>query len=202
MACLILFLFLSSFALPGAIGTTSDQIVINEFDLNPPGNDNNGSVEEWVELYNPTSEAVDIGGWTLSTTSGATVSVTIPGGTVIGANGYYVHRRGSQWLDNDGESVILRDASGKQIDGTPARSDDDNNERSWSRYPNGQDTDSATDWRFFFCGLWASMCSWGDAPPFERGGTRSRPFVPESPWRSSDFSSCRPPSSAPSRSGR
>ena len=148
VTCLVLFLFLSSFALPGAFGATSDQIVINEFDLNPLGSDNYGSVEEWVELYNPTSEAVDIGGWTLSTTSGATVSVTIPGGTVIGANGYYVHRRGSQWLDNDGESVILRDASGKQIDGTPSRSDDDNNERSWSRYPNGQDTDSATNWRF------------------------------------------------------
>jgi beta-lactamase superfamily II metal-dependent hydrolase len=148
VTCLVLFLFLSSFALPGAFGATSDQIVINEFDLNPLGSDNYGSVEEWVELYNPTSEAVDIGGWTLSTTSGATVSVTIPGGTVIGANGYYVHRRGSQWLDNEGESVILRDASGKQIDGTPSRSDDDNDERAWSRYPNGQDTDSATDWRF------------------------------------------------------
>jgi beta-lactamase superfamily II metal-dependent hydrolase len=148
VACLVLFLFLSSFTLHGAIGATSDQIVINEFDLNPPGNDNYGSVEEWVELYNPTSEAVNIGDWTLSTTSGETASVTIPDGTVIAANGYYVYRRGSQWLDNDGESIILRDTSGKQIDGTPARSDDDNDEWAWSRYPNGQDTDSATDWRF------------------------------------------------------
>jgi len=147
VACIILYLLLSSFALPGVIGATSDQIVINEFDQNPPGNDNYGSVMEWVELYNPTSEAVDIGGWTLSTTHGETVNVTIPGGTVIAAKGYYIYRR-ARWLDNDGESVILRDASGKQIDGTPARSDDDNDERSWSRYPNGQDTDSATDWRF------------------------------------------------------
>ena len=147
MTCIVLFLLLSVFTLHGALGNTSDQIVINEFYLNPPGNDNNGSVEEWVELYNPTSEVVNIGGWTLSTTSGETVSVTIPDGTVITANGYYVYRRGSQWLDNDEESVILRDASGKQIDGTPERSDDDNDELAWSRYPNGQDTDSVTDWR-------------------------------------------------------
>ena len=61
---------------------------------------------------------------------------------------------------------------------------------------------SAMDWRFFSCGLWASMCSSGGAPPFERGGCRSHPFVPESPWRSSCFFWCRPPSSAPSRFGR
>jgi len=128
--------------------TTPPHLVINEFDQNPPGNDNYLSVEEWVELYNPASEAVDISGWTLSTTSGKTVTVTIPGGTVIDANSFYVITRGSQWLDNDGEVIILRDATGNEIDKTPALSDDYNDDESWARYPNGQDVDSDTDWRF------------------------------------------------------
>ncbi|MCW3989116.1 MAG: lamin tail domain-containing protein [Candidatus Bathyarchaeota archaeon] len=148
VTCLVLLFFLSSFTFYDVYGVASDQIVINEFDLNPPGNDNYGSVEEWVELFNPTSEDVDISGWVLSTTSGDTVSVAIPSETMIPANGYYVYRRGSQWLDNDEESIILHDASGKQIDQTPPKSDDDNDEGAWSRYPDGQDTDSATDWRF------------------------------------------------------
>jgi hypothetical protein len=123
-------------------------MVINEFDQNPPGNDNYLSIEEWVELYNPASEAVDISGWTLSTTSGSTVTVTIPEGTVIEANSFYVVNRSSQWLDNDDETIILWDAGSNEVDKTPALSDDDNDDRSWARYPNGQDTDSDTDWRF------------------------------------------------------
>ncbi len=126
----------------------SDHLVINELDQNPPGNDNYLSVEEWVELYNPTSEAIDISSWTLSTTHGETVTVSIPAGTIIEANGYYVFSRGSQWLDNDDEAIILRDAEGNMVDVTPTLSDDDNDDWCWFRYPNGLDTDSYTDWRF------------------------------------------------------
>lgn len=128
--------------------STPGHVVINEFEQNPPGNDNYLSVEEWVELYNPTSEEVDVSGWTLSPTHGETVTVSLPKGTVIETNGYYVCGRGSQWLDNDDESVILQDADGNEIDRTPAKSDEENNERSWARYPNGQDADSDMDWRF------------------------------------------------------
>ena len=128
--------------------TPPPHLVINEFDQNPPGNDSYNSVDEWVELYNPTSEAVDISGWTLSTTSGTTVTVPIPEGTVIGAISFYVINRGSQWLDNTGEAIILRDDAGNEVDRSPILSDGDNDVRSWARYPNGQDQDSDTDWRF------------------------------------------------------
>ena len=117
------------------VASTSGQVVINEFELNPPGNDNYLNVEEWVELYNPTSESIDISGWTLSTIGGETVTVSIPEGTMVDANGYYVFRRGSQWLDNNAEAVILRDAEGDEVDRTPARSDGDNDDYSWARYP-------------------------------------------------------------------
>ena len=131
-----------------AVVSASGHVVINEFEQNPPGNDNSLSVEEWVELYNPASENVNIGGWTLSTTSGETDTVSIPEGTVIDANGYYVFSRGSQWLDNDAEAIILRDTDGYEVDRTSAKSDEDNDNFSWARYPDGQDTDLDTDWRF------------------------------------------------------
>ncbi len=122
--------------------------IINEFELNPPGNDNYLIIEEWVELYNPTPESMDIGGWTLSTTSGETVTATIPEDTKITAGGYYIHSRMSMWLDNENESIILRNASGEEIDRTPVRSDTENNNYTWSRTPNGRDTDTDADWKY------------------------------------------------------
>jgi len=149
LAFCAVFLIMVSFTLYfEAAASTQGHVVINEFELNPPGNDNYLNVEEWVELYNPTSEDMEINGWTLSTTHGETVTVSIPQGTVIDANSYYTYSRGSQWLDNDDESVILRDAEGNEMDRTPVKSDNQNDDGSWARYPNGQDIDSNADWRF------------------------------------------------------
>lgn len=131
-----------------ASSQTVDHIVINEFESNPPGNDNYLSVMEWVELHNPTSNPVDISGWKLVTTHGETVTVTIPLGTVIDAGGYYVYSRGQQWLDNEDESIILLDDQSREVDRTPILSDTDNDDWCWARYPNGRDTDSSVDWRF------------------------------------------------------
>jgi hypothetical protein len=78
-------------------------------------------------------------GWTLQTTAGATVTVTIPQGAQIAPNGYYVATHAAQWLDNQKESIILRDKSGQQKDVTPTLSDTDNDDRSWQRYPDGAD---------------------------------------------------------------
>ena len=120
-------------------------VVINEFELNPSGTD---AGNEWVELLNPTATIVNVGGWTISTTAGQTVTVTIPYGTTIQPFGYWVCTHASQWLDNSNESVILRDSSSSEVDRTPFLNDDSDDGSSWSRYPNGVDTDSSTDWRF------------------------------------------------------
>jgi beta-lactamase superfamily II metal-dependent hydrolase len=144
--CAVSFLLPTFAAFFQAIASESGHVVINEFELNPPGNDNYLSVEEWVELYNPTPEAVDIGGWTLSTAHGE--AFTVSNGTVIEAGGYYLCGSGSQWLNNEDESVTLQDAKGNEVDRTPVKSDAENDVRSWQRHPNGSDSDSDVDWLF------------------------------------------------------
>ena len=42
-----------------AYAQTSDNVVINEIDINPPGDDST-SISEWVELYNPTDSEIDL----------------------------------------------------------------------------------------------------------------------------------------------
>jgi hypothetical protein len=128
---------------PTAIGT--DHIVINEVEQNPPGTD---AGNEYVELYNPTVNSVDISGWIVSTTAGDNVALAISSGTIIQHNGYYLMISSSQWIDNSGESVILRNFGGNEVDRTPSLADADNDGWSWQRYPNGQDTDSSADWAF------------------------------------------------------
>ncbi|KYH38939.1 MAG: conserved exported protein of unknown function [Candidatus Bathyarchaeota archaeon B23] len=120
-------------------------VVINEVEQNPAGAD---AGNEWVELYNPSSQPVDIGGWTLSTTHGDTVTLTIPEGTIIDPGEFKVYTYSKQWLDNEDESVILRDDSGVIVDETPILNDTHNDDRAWSRHPNGHDTDSPSDWAF------------------------------------------------------
>lgn len=117
-----------------------DSVVINEIELNPTGNDNDPDVEEWIELYNPTDISIDISGWKISTTQGGETHIfTISQGTVLDAKSYYVFERGSQWLDNNDESVILRNDAGTIVDKTPEISDEENNYLSWQRYPNSED---------------------------------------------------------------
>ncbi len=61
-------------------------VVINEWEQNPAGTDTG---KEWIELYNPTSQAVNIGGWKL-VDSYSGKSVKIAAGTVIASDGYQV----------------------------------------------------------------------------------------------------------------
>ena len=124
----------------------SAHIVINEIEQNPYGTD---AGNEWVELYNPTTSDVNLDGWKLSTMHGKTVTVTLRG--TIPANGYFVYTHAEQWLDNEDESVTLRDPPLNEIDRTPYLTEPyriDNGYYSWQRYPNGKDTDSDSDWMF------------------------------------------------------
>ena len=74
-------LFLGILAVP-AYAQESENVVINELDINPPGNDNGGIIE-WVELYNPTSTPVDISGWEIASTSALKKTLVVPDDTVI-----------------------------------------------------------------------------------------------------------------------
>ncbi len=68
-------------------GEPADHILISEVYYDTPGTD---SVEEYVELYNPTAESVDIGGWKIQD-PGATY--TIPQGFSLAPNSYFTLAR-------------------------------------------------------------------------------------------------------------
>jgi len=124
----------------------SPSVVINEFELNPPGDDYAPGAE-FVELYNPGPTPVDIGGWKVSSTHGVPVVKTIPAGVGTPVGGFYIVTHTTQWLDNEDEQIVLRNAAGIEIDRTPVKSDMFNDARTWQRYPDGAATwyfDTAT----------------------------------------------------------
>jgi hypothetical protein len=66
-------------AAPGA-----GDVIINE--LMWMGSSGYGANDEWIELYNATSNAIDLSGWQLTKGAGETVMFEIPDGTTILAN--------------------------------------------------------------------------------------------------------------------
>ncbi len=83
--------------------------------------------DEWIELYNNTSSAIDLTGWTLEAADGVP-SITLSG--TIPANGYFLLERDDDWtipnltadqvytgaLDDGGEFLQLKNSSGTVID--------------------------------------------------------------------------------------
>ena len=122
----------------------TDQVVINEYELNPAGED---AGREWVELYNPTTEAVDLTGWTIETQHGIQGLGTLGG--VMMPRTRMVYQFPGQALDNIGEgfpfeeSMVLRDERGRRVDSAPFSTDCWNDERTWQRAK-----DAADRWEF------------------------------------------------------
>jgi len=129
--------------------TFADHVVINEVDINPPGDDFK-SASEWVELYNPTANEIDIGGWEIASTTVLRKTMTIPGGTIIPADGFLAYSYQNVWFTDVSEVVQLRDTNGVVIDQTPSISDLKNDFKSWQRIYDGLDTDTSSDWEFDF----------------------------------------------------
>jgi len=109
-------------------------VLINEVEANPQDYDEGN---EWVELYNDGEFDADVSNWTLTTAGGSVVS--IEAGTIIPAWGYLVVTGDGYWLRNSDEMVVLRDAEGTEVDRTPVLDDEDDEDYSWSRYPDGGD---------------------------------------------------------------
>ena len=142
------FLLLGGSIFPAMGQTTSvENVVINEIDINPPGNDSQ-SVSEWVELYNPTDAVIDIGGWAIASTTVLKQTMIIPHGTTIQPNGFLTYSYKSVWFTDVSERVELRDNNGIVIDQTQTITDMANDFTSWQRIYDGFDTDSANDWKF------------------------------------------------------
>ena len=81
-----LYLVFSIFLLVGftvpAYAQISDNVVINEVDINPPGDDS-ATISEWVELYNPTDSDIDLGNWEIASTTVLKKSMSISDGIII-----------------------------------------------------------------------------------------------------------------------
>jgi hypothetical protein len=124
-----------------------DHVVINEVDINPPGDDS-ASPNEWVELYNPTDSDVDISGWKIASTTVLKQTLTVPFGTVIKADQFLKYSYKTVWFTDANEVVELRDDNGIIVDATPILTDIKNDFTSWQRIYDGHDLDSVDDWKF------------------------------------------------------
>jgi hypothetical protein len=115
---------------PSGSGTVSD-IVINEVLPNP-----NGQNSEWVELYNPTGDAVDISGmWIDDVVGGGGAPKQIPANTIIPGGGYWTMDT-SSFFNNGGDDVVLLLPDGTTVvDGYTYGSTGKN--ESWYRTPDG-----------------------------------------------------------------
>ena len=129
----------------------SSNIVINEIELNPPGTDSrstniaSSSINEFLELYNPTDLSIDVSGWQIIPAK-VWKSYTIPSGTIIQPNDHAVFMASSFWFSDVSEFVTLKDADGVIIDQTPLLDDTGDDMSSWQRIYDGWDTDNNSDW--------------------------------------------------------
>lgn len=90
---------------------------------------------EWVELYNPTSQAIDLGGAIIDDiASGGGAPYTIPTDTMIAPYGYWVLDR-TNYFNNAGDDVRLLAPTGTLIDMFTYTSSA--NDKSWARMPDG-----------------------------------------------------------------
>ena len=130
-----------------AYAQASENVVINEVDINPPGDDS-ASISEWIELYNPTDSEIDIGGWKVASTTVLKKTMIIPLGTVIESGQFLTFSYQNVWFTDANESVELRNENEIVIDKTPIFSDIKNDFTSWQRIYDGYDFDSSNDWKF------------------------------------------------------
>jgi hypothetical protein len=105
-------------------------VIIYAFDQNPAGLDEGN---EWVTIRNPTNKSVGIGNWTLETTNGSTASVEIAEGAILYPCAYITISPSYRWIDNNNESIILRDVIGEVVDRTPVVNDNESDNRYWMR---------------------------------------------------------------------
>ncbi len=105
-------------------------VVFSEIFYDTPGTD---SDEEWVELYNGTSNTVDLSGWTITDNNGTGSSITLPSGTTIQSGTYLTIATNQAGfnalysfdadiygslpaLNNTGDALLLSDNTSSLID--------------------------------------------------------------------------------------
>ena len=120
--------------------TTSQALLINEIELNPPGEYDEG--KEWLELYNPTGVDINIGNFQISTAS-ESATIKLPPDAIIEAGQTYVIELKEQILSNSVDSLVLANAAGDILDRTPSLVDRSDDGHTWQRIPDGNN-----EWQF------------------------------------------------------
>jgi hypothetical protein len=124
-----------------------EDIVINEFELNPQGTDEGN---EWFEIYNPTEE--DIGSWKVSFGHGGYEKYKLSDLSFENDGYYTVYTLPAEILQNgvaydpfsQGDGLILEDETGAVVDKTPVFKDPgDGDAKTWQRTYDG-----SVIWRF------------------------------------------------------
>ena len=100
------------------LGAAQCSVVINEVEANPAGDEDafKTPIMAWFELYNNDDKEVDISGWSINNSEGR--SMTLPQGAVIKGLDYYVMDVRSKWLAQSGEVLVLKNATGAEVDRT------------------------------------------------------------------------------------
>ena len=121
---------------------STDHVLINEYEQNPRGTD---AGHEWVEIFNPTADAISLSGWTIETMHGVQRCDDL-GDVLLMPHTRVVYTFSKQALDNEGadkfpimESAVLRDSSARRVDSTPWTVDNKDDGRSWQRSFDGSD---------------------------------------------------------------
>ena len=135
-------ILIAGISAPAYAQTISENVVINEVDTNPFGDDSQ-SISEWVELYNPTDSDVDLSGWKIASTTVLKKTLTIPDGTIIGSEKLLKFTHEKIWFTDSSESVELRNPVDEVVDKTPFISDLENDFLSWQRSYDGH-----SNWEF------------------------------------------------------
>ena len=146
MKCSIIILLslmlLVGISAPAYAQTITDHVVINEVDTNPSGDDSE-FVSEWVELYNPTDDDVDLSGWSIASTTIFKKTLTIPDGTIISSGDFLIFNHEKIWFTDTAELIELTNRDGLLVDKTREIFDLENDSKSWQRTYDG-----FSDWKF------------------------------------------------------
>ena len=94
---------------------TATNIRINEFVVDPAGDG-----VEWIELYNADDTEVTLEGWAIEDASGKATDLST---VTIEADAYALIESPKGKLNNDGDTVVLKDASGSIIESVTYGSD-------------------------------------------------------------------------------
>lgn len=112
----LLGLFVCSIGIVAALGVVSQsssvaEVLITEIMYNPDGSDSDataGISREWVEVFNPSVQPIDIGGWQFADLQDDQYASLIPQGTFLGAGEAIVLTGDAQTFDNKWGAGIAR----------------------------------------------------------------------------------------------